>query len=227
MKYDFCIIITSYNRLRMLKALLSDINKYKFNILVTVFDDGSVPEYNLQEFDIKYIKYYTNNGKKGYWKLFNDTFEYCKHVEAKYFIYLPDDITLVDDFLNRATKIFNGIKGKNKLLNILLDNQRIKKHNWTGFDTIEYDNYYLTQWCDLCFIAKKNFFEALDYKINPILEGRWAVNPNKSSGVGEQISLRLKKLEFNMYHVKETMVKHGDHASVMNFEERQINKLSC
>ena len=63
--YDFCVIITTFNREEMLKLLLDDISKEKkYKILVTVFDDGSKQSYNLEGYDVKYIKYIKNNGLK-------------------------------------------------------------------------------------------------------------------------------------------------------------------
>ena len=46
--------------------------------------------------------------------------------------------------------------------------QLIDKSNWTNFKPIEYDNYYKSQWCDLCFISEKKLFELLDFRINEI-----------------------------------------------------------
>ena len=64
-KYDFCVIITTYNREEMLKNLLDDIFKNtNYKILVTIFDDGSKDSYNLEGYDVKYIKYIKNNGLK-------------------------------------------------------------------------------------------------------------------------------------------------------------------
>ena len=45
-------------------------------------------------------------------------------------------------------------------------------------------------------------------------------NPNLSSGVGQQISVRLNKNGYNMYHTKKSMVNHGSHESKMNKLER-------
>ena len=64
-KYDFCIVITTYEREDMLKQLLEDIFKYtEYKMYVVVFDDGSKQTYDLSEYDVKYIKYVKNNGLK-------------------------------------------------------------------------------------------------------------------------------------------------------------------
>ena len=65
----------------------------------------------------------------------------------------------------------------------------------------------------------------MEYSINEIPKTRWDDNPNLSSGVGQQISHRLDKLNFGMYHTKLSMVIHGDHESKMNKNERLKTKL--
>ena len=78
-KYDFCIVITTFNREKMLKELLNDIFKYtEYKMFVVVFDDGSNKPYDLSEYDVKYIKYVKNNGLKYLWRIISDTFKFCK-----------------------------------------------------------------------------------------------------------------------------------------------------
>lgn len=225
---DFCIAITTYEREDMLKNLLSDIlnNKKNFSVKIFIFDDGSTKKYNLENYDVKYIRYLYNHGKTKYWKLITDVFGVVKNIDSKYFIMLSDDIRLKDNFFDEALRIYNKITDKNKIcLNLLMDETRRNKTNWTNFRPIQYDEFYHTQWNDLCFISEKNFFQALNFKIHEIDEELWVQNPNLSSGVGQQISHRLYDLKLNMYHVKNSLVTHGDHESKMNYEERLRTKL--
>ena len=87
-----------------------------------------------------------------------------------------------------------------------------------GFLTILFIN--------LCFISEKKFFEVLNYKLEEIPKTRWVGNPNLSSGVGQQISLRLYNMNLNMYHTKKSFVYHGNHESKMNKVERVVNNLT-
>ena len=227
--YDFCIIITTYNRPEMLIYLLDDIefNSLGKKVLVTVFDDGSDTDYDyLDKYDIKYVKYMKNNGKMNYWKLVSDTFKYCCKIKSKYYIYLPDDVRLKNNFFEESVRIFEKIEDENKIcLNLLMDESRRGNSNWTGFTPIEYDEYYKTQWNDLCFISKFDFFKKLNFEILPIDKKRWLKNSELGSGVGQQMSIRLMSLNQNMYHVVNSLVTHGGHESQMNYEDRQKVKL--
>lgn len=226
-KYDFCVIITTFNREVMLKELLNDIFKTtNYKILVTIFDDGSTQNYDLSEYDVKYIKYIKNNGLKNVWKLITDTFKYCKNINSKYFVYLQDDLKLKENFFDESVRIFEKIDDDKKISlgTLMIESQR-NQPKWTGISPIEYDEYYKTQWCELVFICKYDFFVSLDFKINPINPNRWNKNPNLSCGVGEQISNRLLSQGLNMYHVINSLTIHGDHESVFLPELRKIEKL--
>jgi hypothetical protein len=65
----------------------------------------------------------------------------------------------------------------------------------------------------------------LNYRLDEIPKSRWKNNPNLSSGVGQQITLRLFNLGYGMYHTKTSMVIHGSHESKMNKVERINTKL--
>lgn len=226
-KYDFCVVITTHNRQYMLKNLLDDIFKNKnYKIYVVIFDDASNDVYNLEGYDVKYIKYVKNNGLKKLWKIIDDTFKFCKKINANYYVYLQDDLRLKENFFEESVRIFEKITDDSKISlgTLMIDSQR-NQPKWTGVHPIEFDEYYRTQWCELVFICKYSFFEALEFKMVPIDPSRWNKNPNLSSGVGEQISKRLHNLNLNMYHVINNLTIHGDHESKLLPELRKIEKL--
>jgi glycosyltransferase involved in cell wall biosynthesis len=227
-KYDFCVVITTYNREEMLKLLLGDIFKYKKNykILVIIFDDGSSEEYNLENYDVRYIKYTKNNGLKKLWKVIDDAFKICKKINADYFFYLQDDLRLKNNFFEESIRLFEKIPDKNKIsLGTLMIESQKNQPKWTNVLPVEFDEYYKTQWVELVFVCKYDFFESLEFKMNSIDGSRWDKNPNLSSGVGEQISKRLFNLGLNMYHVINTLTTHGDHESKFFGEYRKKEKL--
>jgi GT2 family glycosyltransferase len=226
--YDFCVIISSYKRESMLKLLLDNIflQKKKYKFLVIVFDDGSIPMYDLSKYDIKYIRFYKNNGKRGFWNLVNTAFSYCKNISSKKFIFIGDDMRLCKNFFERADRLYESIKDQKKIcLGLFIPDKYKRLSNWTNFIPIELKNIYHTQWNDVNFIAEYKFFKNLNFCIDPIPSKRFINNPNLSSGVGQQISVRLNNLGFNMYHAKKSLISHGDHESMMNPLERKQHKI--
>ena len=225
-KYDFCIVITTYEREDMLKQLLEDIFKYtEYKMYVVVFDDGSKRTYDLSKYDVKYIKYVKNNGLKNLWRVINDAFKFIGKIDAKYYFYLQDDLRLKENFFEESIRIFEKIDDDKKICLELRTDQRTTRPNWTAIEPKIIDEYIHTQWVELDFICKYNFFESLNFKINPIPMSRWDKNPHNSSGVGQQISVRLSEKGLNMYHVINTLTTHGDHESVLLPELRKNEKL--
>ena len=231
-KYDYCININTYNRHIFLKRLLQNIESMssRYNIRINIFDDGSnyfdenIKIINLFK-NVFYYRYNINFGKKYYWMIWDNMLKCNKNIIAEKYIFLPDDVQLKDDFFKKINNLYKKINDDKKIcLSILMDENRRNKSCWTNFKVIEYEDFYKTQWNDLCFVCENIFFESLNYTIEKI-DTKIFKNKNISSGVGRQISLRLHKLGFSMYHSKISLVIHGDHESKMNKEERIINKL--
>lgn len=221
-EFDFCVIISTFNRPQMLTELLDNIEREKkgYRVLVAVFDDNSTDKADLSNYSVIKIGMVPNMGKRKYYVLINATFSFIRNVKSKYFIYLPDDVKLVNNFFDETKRIYESITDPRKIcLNILTD-ARVSRTNWTNFNSIDHGEYYHTQWNDLCFISERKFFDVLNYSIEKIPENRWVGNPNLSSGVGQQISIRLNRKGHNMYHTKNSMVHHGNHESKMNKIER-------
>lgn len=225
--YDFCIVITTYNRTEMLQNLLTQIENLKkhYKIFVLIFDDAGNQKIETNKHYQKKISLYPNNGKRKYYNIINSTFSALKNISSEYYIYLPDDVSLVDNFFDETKRIYESINFSDKICLSILTDGRVNRTNWTNFKSIDYGEYYKTQWNDLCFISKRNFFEKLNFNILPISPNRWRTNNNLSSGVGQQISLRLSNLGLGMYHTKKTLVVHGDHESKMNYHERKVTSL--
>lgn len=233
-EYDICIVITTYNRGEMLKLLLDDIikNSHGFRVIINIFDDGSDENFDLKPYQDKiniiYTKYNKNHGKKKYWKLISDSMNFCRNVNSKYFIYLPDDVRLINKFFTKSIRTYESINDTSKISLSLLSISGLKEggyNGWTSSHITKKDGVYKTQSNDLCFISKKRFFEELNYKIDEIPENTWDNNPNLSSGVGSNISKRLHNKNLSMYHVRFTFVIHTHHESKMHYLHRKNNKI--
>lgn len=229
--YDYCININSYNRVKMLSGLIEQINlNNKHSILINVFDDCSDNKDLFIEmasrFDnIVLYRFSENHGKNSYWKIYDTIFKICKNINAKYFIFLPDDVQLKNNFFKRTTDLYESINDNNKIcMSLLIDELRKWKPCWTNFTPVQVGSVYKTQWNDLCFISEKSLIEKLDFRVHDIPDTRFKKR-NISSGVGQQISQRLHNIGLSMYHSKYSLVIHGDHESQMNKEERKKHKL--
>lgn len=231
-KSKFHIIINSYNRSEFIDLLLRDICEQKsiHDICVYIYDDASKEDYSkiinkYQDINITYKKFDNNHGKENYWKLVSNNFADAANSNAHYFVKLDDDVRLVDGFFDKCIKYWNNIADNKKIcMNPLLDELRKGKVVWTGINPkkVKFGNYeyWNSGWVDMMFFCEKKFFAELNYVINPISKIRWKRYPNRSSGVGAQISQRLAN-KWSMYQVGESLLIHENHESKMNADIRK------
>jgi glycosyltransferase involved in cell wall biosynthesis len=226
-KLDFFIVITTFNRPKMLYSLLDQIEKQTKDkkIKILLLNDCSTEKYELSNYDLIKINFCPNKGKKLFWEIIDLSFKVCKKIDSKYFVYLQDDLKLCDNFFNELKNKYENIKDDKKISLEFRTDNRTERPNWNNFEPQIVGDYIHSNWVELDFICEKKFFDVLEYKINEISKNRWDNNPNLSSGVGQQLTQRLLNLGFNMYHTKKSFVEHGDHQSKMNEEERKITKL--
>jgi glycosyltransferase involved in cell wall biosynthesis len=224
---DFFIVITTFNRPKMLYSLLDQIEKQTKDkkIKILLLNDCSTEKYELSNYDLIKINFCPNKGKKLFWEIIDLSFKVCKKIDSKYFVYLQDDLKLCDNFFNELKNKYENIKDDKKISLEFRTDNRTERPNWNNFEPQIVGDYIHSNWVELDFICEKKFFDVLEYKINEISKNRWDNNPNLSSGVGQQLTQRLLNLGFNMYHTKKSFVEHGDHQSKMNEEERKITKL--
>jgi hypothetical protein len=101
---------------------------------------------------------------------------------------------------------------------------------WTRFwpQLVQFNDkrFLQTQWVDMFFISEKKFFAQLEWSISPISPDRWNYNPELSSGVGQQISIRLHQQKWNLYQSIDKLAEHIGHNSVMNPAIRQKEPLN-
>lgn len=239
------VLITTHQRAEMLLTLLKQINEQgkDFNLTLIIAIDGRQPGYDEvflfldQNFpDQHYLLIPPKHGgKPGYWELtsmlYNEALKMHKWFDHNfdYFIQVPDDINIAENFFFQAIEQFEAITDtRNACLNLINDGRF--QPGWTHIKhkrvTFGRFTYILSGWVDMCFIAKARYFELLNWRINPV-NTSWATNPKRSSGVGMQISKRLVKLGMNLYMVQHALVTHGTHKSAMHPDLRKIVPLTC
>lgn len=214
--------ITSYNREQKLINLLNQLD-----CDTIVWDDCSefnVPYCYKWDNQKKFFCFEENHGKYLAWKKFKSIFYKLRARNYKYFIFLPDDVVLCDDFVNKAIELWESIEDDKKISLSFSSPERTKHHNWTAYDSHKVGNVIKTQWNDLMFICEKDFLDKV--KIQPIDMERWQEDPTISSGVGRQISLQFHREGYSMYNVSEEIVTHiGNNDSKMNPEIREKQHL--
>lgn len=92
--------------------------------------------------------------------------------------------------------------------------QSLDEIGWSGTDGWEIP-VWRTDWVDCIWMSDGR----LAHRIGGIAEvdsRRWDQSPQMSSGVGAQITWWGNKLGWNFYQVAQTLVRHGDHPSLMN-----------
>lgn len=242
------VAITTYNRGAMLSKLLQQIELYhlkgKAKVSVYIQDDNSDASLSIVGKDsfkkisdyrmpIHYTYRMFHGGKEDYWILINDTFRVAQAVQDKwdYFFLLQDDLIIEPFFFEKMIDIWKKIDDERKvILNPLLLHSDKGIGNWTGITPIKLaiDNnlrIYRTGWTDCIFMSTHAGLGMLNWQVLPIDRRRWIGNPRLSSGVGQQLSQRILRAGGNMYQVARSLVHHGDHASLLNPDERRENPL--
>jgi hypothetical protein len=206
MKKKIALLITTCNREESLKKMISDLEKEKelYDLQFFIVDDGIL-----------------KNGKKNYWKTINLLWGKIKNGHFDYYIQLPDDVKLEKKFIQRAITAWYEITDPKKVcLNLFFDGLRKGKTCWTNFwpqvKLFKNKRYLRTQWMDLFFICEKKFFTLQQFTVQTIHSSRWAHNPEFSSGVGQQVSLKLHAMGLHLYQVTEKLAEHIGEISIMN-----------
>lgn len=210
-KERVAILVTTCDRPAFLQKLLEDINQEsgQFELFIFIVDDGKL-----------------KNGKKNYWKNINQLWCEVKDRDFDYYIQLPDDVELQSGFIGKAIEAWKGINDPRKIcLNLFLEGNRMGATCWTNvwpeIHAFGTNRYLRTQWMDLLFICEKKFFETLQWTIHPIPPERWIHHPHLSSGVGQQVSIRLHNMRWNLYQSIEKLVENKGEISIMNPEVRK------
>lgn len=216
-RFKVAILITTCNRPVFLKQVLQDLQKEakNFELKCFIVDDAIL-----------------RNGKKNYWQTINALWQQVRESDFDYYIQIPDDVQLTQQFVKRAITAWDAIPDPNKIcLNLLLDEGRVGRTNWTNYwpEIIQGKGkrFLKTQWVDMIYMSKKSFFEQLQWHIRPIPQSRWRKNPKLSSGVGQQISHRLHQSGWHLYQTTEKLLEHIGDQSIMNPEARKTEPLTA
>jgi hypothetical protein len=240
-KADLCVVMTTYDRVaactaqvRALHAALA-VAGWSDRVFVLVLVDASEASYApaLDEltalFPNRFALYRSTShlGKRAFWRMYQAAFDAVRALGARFALFVQDDLTFGDTFLHDAFARWDAVEDDRKLVLSLFattddePNGRWIEHRRSDLPAAGVRR---TQWFDLpAFLANRRFFELLRFEVFPVPSGRWAHDAGRSSGVGEQLTRRLLG-RGNVYQVRETLVYHGEHASLMNAQARAVRQ---
>ena len=176
----------------------------------------------LNGFDIHVINDAESFGKRNFWKRWKQARQFCLNSKYNEFLIFPDDITCIN--LKAIKEIFKKNTGL-FVCSVINDGrdscwgvpkrtqpkQRLK--NVTLIDKGFFD-------CGG--LINRKTLES--FEIDPVKDS-WFNSEGKSSGVGHQITVKLRRMGIPMYVPSESMCYHGAHDSVMHYHERKKNPL--
>lgn len=228
---DIYIAITTYDRPEDLRLLLDDISRETIgkNVHIHVYDDCS-PMGNSENMKYDYTRYSNNHGKQRYWSIMNDVFRDAETWNFKYFFFLQDDCRLAEGFLDLAIQEFNNIGDTNKATLCTFTPQSVyERVMWSTQKAkdVEYGDrkYIKSNYVDCIFMCPRETLRLLNFKVEPIPLTRFS-NKIISSGVGQQLTLRLMKLKKTMWCAYSSLIISHSNDSKMNTEERRKNPLN-
>jgi hypothetical protein len=165
----------------------------------------------------------TNQSKKAYWRNHALLHRIALRLPARHTLFLQDDLEFDASMISESIRIWSEISDPMKRVLYLLrlpddevDGRWVRFRREAG-PTTDVDR---TQWFDLqAFLVDPSFFRSLHHRVYPVPVSRWRRRPLLSSGVGEQLTLRLQGLG-NIYQVRDSLVRTGRTQSLMNPESR-------
>lgn len=220
-------IIFTYNRIDMLTNTLKEVREAWPDEKILVIDDGSDIDFKEYEFLSALFRVeilqFKHEGKKGFYKLWDYALHRCEESADSFFTFLPDDYSQIDFdriYETRLSLLYTGHFWAFKIVN---DG---RPPQWTTFKERPYNDE-LTQinWLDCSFHCNRQALSAIGYYMMPVNQKRFEV-PGRSSGVGEQLTIRMNKAGVPIYRPIKSFAFHGDHDSVMHGEERVTNPLT-
>ena len=206
---DTKIAIITYNRPQELLRLTKELKGLDY----VVIDDGS----NYDSFieDDRLVKL-PHQGKKGFWLTYSVVIHNLLKSKADNYIILADDFYNID--FDSVAEIHSRFRDDKYTVNMINDSRR---YCWSS----------PRKWKTPKDMINKGFFDCggltnrrtlQQIKLKEMPASWWT--PNKSSGVGYQITKQLKN-KTKMFTPKQSLCKHGDAVSKMHPIERIKNPL--
>ncbi|MDB4977407.1 MAG: hypothetical protein JWN48_5748 [Myxococcaceae bacterium] len=230
---ELLVVITTYRRpeacaelLHKLRATLDALTPAR-STRVLVLNDQSDQDYGATKAlarglfgaELCWLDACARLGKPGFWRAYQTIFLAARELSPAHALFLQDDCSFGPSLLPRTYELWRETES---------DPARRVLYLFSAHDDEAFGRWVFhprrqvgpalrkTQWFDLqAFFVDRAFFERLRYQMVPIHPNRWRRRPKISSGVGWQLTLRLR-YRANIYQTHPALVVHGAHASEMN-----------
>jgi len=227
----FCVLVTTYANPEGLQRLLEDLERERLpGMDVRVYDDGTAAQDDavirrIVDHGWTYRRADVNHGKENWWRWWNTILADLRAQPAEFFVGLQDDVRLCTGFFERAWDLWTSIDDQRKAslyLHVTPERGRAGSTCWTRVRAQQAGRVIHSGWMDLAaFLCSRRMFERLGWELQPVPANRWQGHPERSSGVGQQISLRADALGLRMYRTEMSLVLHGTRPSLMNPAARE------
>ncbi len=216
------IVIFTYNREQMLINLLNELKDSPHEVLI--IEDGD--NYDVDKFkpfnreDWKIISNQIHGGKQLFWKRWEQALNEIPSYKHEWICFMPDDISQIN---LPAIESFTKQGWGNMRVAINLSNSGTR-YRWgkysSGQPDIEIDGMLLQEcgWVDGLFLTNRYTLEGI--QMDEVPES-WFNRPDKSSGVGYQLTKKFQSKRVKMMLPEYSYCFHGDHESVMHPEHRK------
>ncbi len=205
------IFIFSYEREQMLDSLTAELKGENYLIL----DDGS-------SYPIKYdMVRFPHEGKAGFYKKWQFALKTAEATKDDFFLFIPSDFQNVQ--LDEIKRIHEKMKHQAYVYNVINDGREwcwIHKEKEPYNETT--DKVYFT---DCGFFCNRRALDAIKWRTREVDKKRFKLNPNISSGVGQNLTMQFHTARVPMYMPKKSLATHGDHPSMMHPEHRKTTPL--
>ncbi len=241
-RFRLLVTITTHRRPQELISLISALSKalgdVSMPVFVCVLNDASDADYSgaralLQERfggNSHWLDASENFGKQRFWMTHQLIFLAAKEADAEYLLSLQDDIDLVPNFLQKLWKVWEAtgeLDARRRVLYLFSTDDDESGGRWHSFQRVSFPRAQArrTDWFDLqAFLIDRSGLSLLRYWVVPISALRWRRDPTISSGVGQQLTIRMAG-RATVYQCDPPLVIHGKAHSQMNPEARTLRPL--
>lgn len=163
-------------------------------------------------------------GKAEFWRAYQAAMLVAQRWRPTRALFLHDDVEFGEDMLDDADALWEATADDplRRVLYLFSSSKDEENGRWVHFPRRDLPDKCCrwTNWFDLqAFMVDLEFFELLSYRMIPIHPNRWRRKPTTSSGVGRQLTLRLRE-RANIYQAWPPLVSHGAEPSIANPEAR-------